>query len=130
MELLLNLAWLAVAIAAFARLGAWAMDEPDRRRIRMATVATACVVVLLFPIISITDDLEASTAVVEESATVRRAVASAVLHALPALFVALALGLFAAALTVLGFLTEESLTFHASLAVPVLSVRGPPSLAC
>jgi hypothetical protein len=130
MELLLNLAWLAVAIAAFARLGVWASAETDRRRIRLAFVATACVIVLLFPIISITDDLEASVAVVEESATVRRAAASAVLHVVPTLATTLALAVIAAALTLLGFLTEESFVALPSLAAPVLSVRGPPSFAC
>lgn len=130
MELLLNLVWLAVAIAALAKLGVWASGETDRRRIRVAAVATACVIVLLFPIISITDDLEASTAVVEESATVRRVVAAAVLHAIPILATTLALGLFAAALTFLGFMTEESLALLTSPTAPVLSLRGPPSFAC
>ena len=130
MELLLNLVWLAVAIAAFARLGVWASAETDRRRIRLAVVATACVIVLLFPIISITDDLEASAAVVEESATVRRVVAAAALHVLPIVAFTLALCIFASALTLLGFLTEDSSAFHISVAAPPPSLRGPPSFAC
>jgi hypothetical protein len=47
MELTLNLIWLAIAVAAF-------MLAP--RRSRHTTIALACVLALLFPIISATDD--------------------------------------------------------------------------
>jgi hypothetical protein len=47
MELTLNLIWLAVAVAAF-------MLAP--RRSRRTTIAVACGMALLFPIISATDD--------------------------------------------------------------------------
>lgn len=131
MELLLNLTWLAIAIAAFARLGVWASTETDRRRIHLAVVATACVIVLLFPIISITDDLEGSAAVLEESATIKRVVASAVLlHVMPALVATLSVGVLAATLILLGFMTEESFAVPLFLTAPVVSLRGPPSIAC
>lgn len=57
MELFLNAVWAALAVAALARLG---------RRSTAAALATICALALLFPIISITDDLHAPAAGVEE----------------------------------------------------------------
>jgi hypothetical protein len=59
MELFLNAVWVLLAVTALTRLG---------RRSLAATLATVCVLALLFPIISITDDLHATAAAVEEIA--------------------------------------------------------------
>jgi len=68
MELLLNLVWLALALGALL-----AFVRGQRASARMAQVprcrslvTLACVVVLLFPIISASDDLHPTQAVVEE----------------------------------------------------------------
>jgi len=69
MELLLNLIWLTVAATALV-----AFTRSRRRSTRMAHVpyvqaliALACVVVLLFPVISASDDLHPAQAVVEDA---------------------------------------------------------------
>ena len=59
MELFLNAVWLVLAVTALTRL---------RRRPLAAALATICALALLFPIISITDDLHATAAAVEEMA--------------------------------------------------------------
>jgi len=115
MEALLNCVWLAIALTAFARLTAWSRTERDRRRVALAVVATACVVALLFPIISITDDLTASSTAVEETVAVRRVMAAAA-H----IIVAAALG-FVAFLSI-----EESFVLPAAPALALRTLRGPP----
>src|SRR5271167_2121270 len=69
MELLLNLIWLAIAAG-----GLVAFMRSRRRSARMAyipyvqaLIALACVVVLLFPVISASDDLHPAQAVVEDA---------------------------------------------------------------
>src|SRR5215469_1191017 len=72
MELLLNLLWLAIAIAsllAFFRLG-----SADRRQFRLGLGALLCVLTLLLPAISITDDLHFETFANEDSNPTKRLV--------------------------------------------------------
>jgi hypothetical protein len=57
-ELLLNAFWLTVVVAAFAIVP---------RRSRRATLGLACVLVLLFPIISVSDDLALDGSSLEEA---------------------------------------------------------------
>jgi len=57
-ELVLNAVWLAVVAGAFAVIP---------RRSSRATLALACVLVLLFPIISVSDDLALSSNSLEEA---------------------------------------------------------------
>jgi hypothetical protein len=78
MELLLNLVWLLLALPAYWlwRCGAGA------RAVRRITalqflLALGCALVLLFPVISATDDLHAMRAEMEESAASKRAVRQA-----------------------------------------------------
>ncbi len=74
-ETVLNLIWVAIAVGAFALVP---------RRTPQALVAVACILALLFPIISITDDLSA------DAATLERAIAILVeLVTLVAMFIAL-----------------------------------------
>jgi hypothetical protein len=71
MELLLNLAWMAVVIAIG---GVWARRWPARnRRERWLSLgALLCAAVLLLPVISVTDDLHLQTFVVEDSNSTKR----------------------------------------------------------
>jgi len=69
MELALNLIWFAVVVASAAKFAVWSRGA-DRRRVRTVAIATVCVLALLFPIISITDDLHLKKAVVEEARSV------------------------------------------------------------
>ena len=75
MELLLNLAWLLLALPAY---WLWydARDAGTNRRLaaRQCVFSLACVLVLLFPIISATDDLRAMRAEMEESSSTKRSV--------------------------------------------------------
>ena len=78
MELLLNLAWLLLALPAYAiwRQGAVAKPQ-DRFNSLQALLALGCLLVLLFPIISATDDLHAMRAEMEEPGTSKRSVRQA-----------------------------------------------------
>jgi hypothetical protein len=75
MELLLNLSWLLLAMPAF---WLWRVSSgvPDRRRLSalQGVFALACALVLLFPVVSATDDLRAMRAEMEESQTSRRSI--------------------------------------------------------
>jgi hypothetical protein len=78
MELLLNLAWVLLALPAY---WLWRRDAGARPSRRMSSLqcllALGCVLVLLFPVISASDDLHAMRAEMEESATSKRAVRQA-----------------------------------------------------
>ncbi len=130
MEILLNLAWLAIAIAAFARLGLWAWSEPDRARVWFAALATVCLVALLFPIISITDDLQATDALVEETVGVRRVVAAAAYHAATCVVAAVVAYVPRISLTLLGFVPSEEFALPSARPLVVFVLRGPPRTGC
>jgi hypothetical protein len=78
MELLLNLAWMLLALPAY-----WLWQRDARsgatRRVSSAQrlLALACGLVLLFPVISASDDLHAMQAEMEESSASKRAVRQA-----------------------------------------------------
>ena len=67
MELLLNLTWLSVAILCAISLLKRALRERDTANIWLFATAMLCVVVLLFPVISMTDDLHAEVFTAEEN---------------------------------------------------------------
>jgi hypothetical protein len=75
MELLLNLAWILLALPAY---WVWRQHAGARaaRRVNslQCLLALGCVLVLLFPVISASDDLHVMRAEMEESATSKRAV--------------------------------------------------------
>lgn len=66
MELLLNLLWLLLAVPAY-----W-LCRRERKRSLLGIVTLGCVLVLLFPVISATDDLHAMRAEMEESSPNKR----------------------------------------------------------
>jgi hypothetical protein len=78
MELLLNLVWLLLALPAY---WLWRRGAEARAARRITALqfllVLACALVLLFPVISATDDLHAMRAEMEESATSKRAVRQA-----------------------------------------------------
>ena len=78
MELLLNLAWLLLVLPAY---GIWRQGALRKRQnrfnSRQGLLALGCLLVLLFPIISATDDLHAMRAEMEEPGATKRSVRQA-----------------------------------------------------
>jgi len=78
MELLLNLAWLFLALPAY-----WVWRDstgaPARRKVTslQCLFALGCMLVVLFPVVSATDDLHAMRAEMEESPSSKRALRQA-----------------------------------------------------
>ena len=73
MELLLNLAWMLLALPAY---WLWRQDVGARAARKVSSLqcllALGCTLVLLFPVISASDDLHVMRAEMEESATSKR----------------------------------------------------------
>lgn len=68
MELLLNLCWLLLAVPAIWVWHEARSAQPSRRsQSRRSLLLLACLVVLLFPVISASDDLQAMRPEIEES---------------------------------------------------------------
>jgi hypothetical protein len=76
MELLLNFLWFA--IAAGALLAYLRVPRVDRRQFRLGLGALLCVLTLLLPAISISDDLHFEACAVEDSNSTKRLVSAAV----------------------------------------------------
>jgi hypothetical protein len=78
MELLLNLAWLLLALPAY---WLWRQDASTRVTRRASStqclLVLGCVLVLLFPVISASDDLHAMRAEIEDSSVSKRTVRQA-----------------------------------------------------
>ena len=78
MELLLNLAWLLLALPAY---WLWKRDAGTRLARRVSSLqcllALGCALVLLFPVISASDDLHAIPAEMEDSSVSKRTVRQA-----------------------------------------------------
>lgn len=68
MELLLNLVWLTLALACFGAF-AWNLDFAcaEQKRFGKSLLAIACMVFLLFPIVSASDDLHPTQALLEDA---------------------------------------------------------------
>lgn len=73
MELGLNLLWFLIAVASFARH--WGRTSHTRGR-RHPLIALGCALALLFPVVSITDDLHADQAIIEDSSPFKRTLKS------------------------------------------------------
>jgi hypothetical protein len=75
MELLLNLAWLLLAVPAYWLWRLHVNEHAARRVTSLQCIwALGCVLILLFPVISASDDLHAMRAEMEESASSKRTV--------------------------------------------------------
>jgi hypothetical protein len=66
-ELLLNLAWLLVTVFCSIGLLRRARKNPDAGQLWVVMTAVICIMILLFPVISMTDDLHAELFTAEES---------------------------------------------------------------
>jgi hypothetical protein len=138
MELLLNLAWLLLALPAY---WVWQRDAGTRPARRVSSLqcllALGCGLVLLFPVISASDDLHAMRAEMEDSSiskrTVRQAASdksSAWMNRLqgPSATVANAVWLFAPEVGVLEVSATHTMplfrpsVFHAGRAPPFLLI--------
>jgi hypothetical protein len=110
MEVVLNLSWLVIAAITAVVFGVWSARQPDgaaARRLRWSVgLALVCVVALLFPIISVTDDLAPDTAALEEWTSARRV-----------------------ALQVIALAQHAPVTM-ATIELPQLLMHGPIALAC
>jgi hypothetical protein len=75
METTLNLIWLLVTIAAvWLWRFRWSVSrENPRHSMRMQSIAMVCVLALLFPVISLTDDLHPETVAVDAASGKRNA---------------------------------------------------------
>ena len=69
MELLLNLAWLLLAFPAY---WLWRARRCTQKTSLQCLLSLACLLVVLFPVISATDDLQAMRTEMEESSTSKR----------------------------------------------------------
>lgn len=74
LELFLNLVWLGIACATCGAFVSWLRQQPRGHRDRKVHVALAlvCGIALLFPIISVTDDLHSDAAALEDWTSARR----------------------------------------------------------
>jgi hypothetical protein len=78
MELLLNLAWLLLAIPAYLLWRSSTLPKHTRGFSSLqCLLALGCALVLLFPVISATDDLHAMRAEMEESPASKRSIRQA-----------------------------------------------------
>jgi hypothetical protein len=78
MELLLNLAWLLMVVPAYCLWrGSRSEHSGQKCTSLQALLALACALVILFPVISATDDLHAMRAEIEESPSTKRSVRQA-----------------------------------------------------
>ncbi len=79
METILNVTWLLIALGSFGAFRLWAADLPDAavstRQKRRVGLVLVCVLAILFPIISVTDDLRIDAATLDEWTAARRVAA-------------------------------------------------------
>ena len=135
MELFLNLVWCSIVVGSAVRFGMWSAGQPAKRRYAIA-LATICVLALLFPIISVTDDLRNDPAVFEETSAVRKMgiLASAHMDAGPmSVVVALAVVIASAGYAPLVPIVREVAEAPAAVVLDgvfaAASVRPPPVFA-
>jgi hypothetical protein len=77
LEIALNLVWLGVSIALVMVCGFHTTRAGEHRSRAMAAVALVCLICLLFPVISMTDDLNSNGPALVESSKLKRLAASA-----------------------------------------------------
>lgn len=87
MEFALNLIWVLLSVALVRLWLCRAPREGTSRRMQIAAVAM--LILLLFPVISVTDDLQAAQNVAEEDIYLRRDHVAAGPHFIPVVFAAI-----------------------------------------
>ncbi|GAC1428143.1 MAG: hypothetical protein NVSMB68_00100 [Thermoanaerobaculia bacterium] len=115
-ELFLNLVWLSIAVSALSSFAMWAAAQPSdgrsrRKRVHVA-IALACGLALLFPIISVTDDLHSDAVALEEWSSARRTTLILNQHALA---------------VPMGTLAEQIARHLAACVAPLLVIDLPPA---
>ena len=132
LETTLNLIWAALAVAAFVLVLPRA--AAGGRKLFPAAVALACLVLLLFPIISVTDDMISDRAIAEEWNNASRRMTSMVMHShdLPqvrdlAVVLSLILQLsIITSLRVIGFIEAAATPAHLLPLTASTDPRSPP----
>lgn len=132
MELLLNALWLAIAAFTFA---AWLQVSPsNRKQFLLGLVALFCLLLLLLPAVSITDDLHLQNVAVEDASLSKRVTKASVYadHLAPLFSTGIALvALWFAMSQKKGFFRDE--TSAPDRSSPLLSRlllgRAPPAVA-
>jgi hypothetical protein len=126
LETALNLIWAALAISAFAIV--LPRSAVRGRKLLPVTIALVCVLLLLFPIISITDDLISNSAITEEWNNASRRITAMMIHGhdAPVVVLAIVLQLFVAALLLIGFLEIASAPARLVLLTANTDPRSPP----
>ncbi len=127
LESALNLIWAALAIGAFAIV--LPRSAADGRKLLPVAIALACTLLLLFPIISITDDLISNGNVAEEWNNGSRRIAAMMMygHDAPAVVLTLIVQpCIIAALIVIGFLEISSAPARLLLLTANSDPRSPP----
>ena len=126
LETALNLIWAALAVSAFAIV--LPRSAASGRKLLPVAVALVCVLLLLFPIISITDDLISNGTVAEEWNNASRRIAAIMMHGhdAPVIVLAVILQLSTAALVLIGFLEIASAPARLVLLTANTDPRSPP----
>ncbi len=130
MELLLNLVWVLIAATALS----WHLRSApkDCKQFLLALGALCCALLLLFPTISVSDDLHVQAFVCEDSSPTKR-MATAVVHVAPIYHLAV----FFIFSTLLAALCRTIWFVRSASPVPYLSAlldrpvlgRAPPALS-
>ncbi|HEX8926125.1 MAG TPA: hypothetical protein VF786_10055 [Terriglobales bacterium] len=129
MELFLNLCWLALLLPAY---WLWQRRHPSDQSVRRSAVivgALGCVLMLLFPVVSASDDLHAPAQAIEESKNSFRqgsppACAAHSAHTLP--FVSPSLAGAQVGFSQIGVLQSISVHSSAALFASAAAGRSPP----
>lgn len=130
MELFLNLVWVVIAgTALWCHLRS---GSQDRKQFLLALGALSCALLLLFPTISVSDDLHVQAIVTEDSSPTKR-LASVVTHIAPLHQIAIFLvfsSLFGALCRTICFVRPAMPAPHRSTLLdrPVLG-RAPPAVS-
>jgi hypothetical protein len=120
MEVLLNSIWIAIVIAAFA----CALPRLRTRRALTIAIALGCALALLFPIISISDDLVIDRDALEEGTSMRRASGATHHHDTPVLAATIIVMLIV--LVAIGSVATNDVPSFAAASRIALPARAPP----
>lgn len=130
LELFLNLAWLGIAISALSAFAVWARSaDSGSHRLRVG-IAVTCGLALLFPIISVTDDLSTDAAALEVWSSTRRAalIIVSIAHAAVAIPVVAAIKQTAKEILVcIGLVVLTFSALSTESFATARSLRAPPS---
>ena len=125
LEIILNLLWVCVAAVALALTVHRLLSERERRRGWVLVVAVACAMLLLLPIISITDDLSAAATLVERTTSERRPASHAAFHGMIAILPNIPANA-SCSLMLLGHRVDPNFTVPSPGTREAEIVRGPP----